>query len=160
MPDDLANATPLPAEAVLEQSPDAVIVASRDGVILTWNAAATRIFGHDASAAIGQSLDLIIPERLREAHWRGYDRALADGRTKYEGQSLPTRSIRADGTTIYVELSFGMVKQDGAIVAVIATARDITERFQHERDERARVRALEERVASMDSPVVPSDASA
>jgi PAS domain S-box-containing protein len=138
------------ARRLLDQSPDAIVFADREGIIREWNAAATRIFGHPAEAALGQSLDLIIPERFREAHWRGYDRALADGRTQYEGRSMPTRSMRADGSTIYVELSFGMIEAGGAIVGVIATARDITERFEHERAERTRVRALEERVAAMD----------
>jgi PAS domain S-box-containing protein len=138
------------ARRLLDQSPDAIVFADREGIIREWNAAATRIFGHPAEAALGQSLDLIVPERFREAHWRGYDRALADGRTQYEGRSMPTRSMRADGSTIYVELSFGMIEAGGAIVGVIATARDITERFEHERAERTRVRALEERVAAMD----------
>lgn len=150
MTEDSTTSTPL-AQLLVDQSPDAVVYADREGVIREWNAAATRIFGHERSAAIGQTLDLIVPERFREAHWRGYDRALADGRTKYEGRSMPTRSMRADGETIYVELSFGMIEDAGAIVGVVATARDITERFQQERDERARVRALEERVAGLDA---------
>ncbi len=142
--------SPDQARLLIEQSPDALVYADREGVIREWNAAATRIFGHAREAAIGQSLDLIVPERYREAHWRGYDRALADGRTKYAGQSMATRSVHADGRTIYVELSFGMIEEAGTIVGVLATARDITERFQRERDERARVRALEERLAAID----------
>ncbi|MDA0301083.1 MAG: PAS domain S-box protein [Chloroflexi bacterium] len=139
------------ARLLLDQSPDAMILANREGIIREWNAAATRIFGHPRETALHQNLDLIIPERFREAHWRGYDRALAEGRTKYEGRSMPTRSMRADGSTIYVEFSFGMIEDGGAIVGVLATARDITERFEHERTERARVRALEERVSALDS---------
>ncbi|MCC7363696.1 MAG: PAS domain S-box protein, partial [Dehalococcoidia bacterium] len=54
-----------------------MIVADREGVIHVWNRAAERIFGHTAQAALGQTLDLIVPERFREAHWTGYDRALA-----------------------------------------------------------------------------------
>lgn len=142
--------SPDQARLLVEQGPDALVYADREGMIREWNAAATRIFGHTRETAIGQNLDLIVPERFREAHWRGYDRALAEGRTKYEGQSLATRSTHADGRTIYVELSFGMIEDAGAIIGVLATARDITERFQHERDERARVRALEERVAAID----------
>ena len=140
------------ARILFDQSPDAMAYADREGIIREWNAAATRVFGHDQEAVIGQNLDVIVPERFREAHWRGYDRALAHGRTKYEGKSLPTRATHAESErTLYVELSFGMVEDGGAIVGVIATARDITERFQHERDERARVRALEERVAVMET---------
>lgn len=138
------------ARRLLEQLPDAVVYADLEGIIREWNAAATRIFGRTQEAAIGQSLDLIVPEQFREAHWRGYDRAIAEGHTKYEGRSMPTRSTHGDGSTTYVELSFGMIEDGGTIVGVIATARDITERLQHERDERARVRALEERVAAMD----------
>ena len=147
--------SPEHARLLLDQSPDAIVYADREGVIREWNRAATRIFGHARNAAIGQNLDLIVPERFREAHWRGYDHALAEGRTKYEGRSMPTRSIRADGATIYVELSFGMIEDGGAIIGVLATARDISERFQHERDERARVRALEERVAAIDAAPTP-----
>jgi len=140
------------ARILVDQSPDAIVYADREGIILEWNAAATRVFGHERDAVIGQNLDVIVPERFREAHWRGYDRALADGRTKYEGRSLPTRATHADAErTLYVELSFGMIEDGGAIIGVIATARDITERFQHERDERARVRALEERVAAIET---------
>jgi PAS domain S-box-containing protein len=64
---------------LVEHSPDAMIFADREGIIRVWNAAATRIFGHDAEAAIGQNLDLIVPERFREQHWTGFDRALAEG---------------------------------------------------------------------------------
>mgnify|MGYP000857570440 CR=1 FL=1 len=81
------------AQLVLDQCPDAVVVAGLDGIVTYWNAAATRIFGHEASAAVGQNLDLIIPEQYRDAHWTGYDRALGDGDTKYRGQSLPTKSM-------------------------------------------------------------------
>ena len=140
----------VPLALLFEQSPDAMVFADREGVIRAWNAGATRIFRHDADTAVGQNLDLIVPERFREAHWRGYDRALADGKTKYAGKTLPTRSMRADGTQIYVELAFTMVEHEGTIVGALATARDITERFEHERSERARVRALEERIAATD----------
>ncbi len=143
---------------LFDQSPDAMVYADREGIIREWNAAATRVFGHEREAVIGQNLDVIVPERFREAHWRGYDRALADGRTKYEGKSLPTRATQADAErTLYVELSFGMIEDGGAIIGIIATARDITERFQHERDERARVRALEERVAAIDTGASSSE---
>lgn len=134
---------------LLDQSPDAVIFAGTDGVIRYWNAAATRVFGHGAEAAAGQSLDLIIPEQFREAHWTGYDRALAAGETKYAGQALATRAVRGDGETIYVELGFAIVKdRSGAVIGALATARDITERFNRDRDMRRRLRELEAQQAS------------
>ncbi|MEP6872021.1 MAG: PAS domain S-box protein [Anaerolineaceae bacterium] len=130
--------------ALLDQGPDAVIFAGTDGVITYWNEAATRIFGHSAAVAMGQNLDIIIPEQYRAAHWTGFDRALAAGDTKYRGQSLATRSARADGTQIYVELSFGIIKDEaGATIGAMATARDITERFTADREMRRKLRELE-----------------
>jgi PAS domain S-box-containing protein len=132
---------------LVEQAPDAVIFAGLDGVIRVWNASATRVFGFEASEAIGQSLDLIVPERFREAHWAGYDRALAAGETKYAGQALPTRSARKDGTQIYVELTFAIIHDaSGEVVGALAHARDITERFGREREQREELRRLREQV--------------
>ncbi|MGE0229417.1 MAG: PAS domain S-box protein [Dehalococcoidia bacterium] len=132
------------ARDLVEQSPDAIIFADREGIIRTWNRAAERIFGHSAAAAIGQTLDLIVPERFREQHWTGYDRALAARATKYVGQSLPTRALRADATQITVELSFAIVLgADGEAIGALATARDITERFEQDRELRRRLRDLE-----------------
>ena len=120
-----------------EQAPDAVIFAGTDGVIQAWNAAATALFGHSHHEALGQSLDLIIPERFREAHWTAYDKALAAGDTKYRGQALPTRSETKDGKTIYMELTFAIVKDaSGTVIGALAHARDITERFLKEREQR------------------------
>jgi PAS domain S-box-containing protein len=120
-----------------EQAPDAVIFAGTDGAIQAWNPAATTLFGFSSEEALGQNLDLIIPERFRDAHWKGFDRALADGTTKYSGRALPTRSARKDGTMIYVELTFAIVKDaSGSVIGALAHARDITERFLKEREQR------------------------
>jgi PAS domain S-box-containing protein len=133
---------------VLQQAPDAMIFADRDGIIRIWNPAAERIFGFTADAALGKDLNIIIPESLQESHWAGYDRALADGDTKYRGQSLPTKAMRADGSQTYVELSFAIIHaEDGAVIGALAHARDITARFERERESRRRLRELEQRAA-------------
>lgn len=130
-------------DELMKQAPDALILADREGVIRRWNAAAAEVFGHSAEEAIGQTLDLIIPERFREQHWTGFDRALEAGETKYRGQALPTRSER-NGEAIYVELTFAMVHDSsGAVVGVLCGARDITQRFQDDRAMRTRLRELE-----------------
>ncbi len=135
------------ARLLLDQAPDAVIFAGPDGIIREWNTAAEALFGHAASDAIGQSLDLIVPERFREAHWKGFDKALGEGDTKYRGQALPTRSMRKDGTDFYVELTFAIVHNvDGKVIGALAHARDITERWTHDREQRQRLRELEERL--------------
>jgi PAS domain S-box-containing protein len=132
------------ANEILDQASDAVIFANKEGLISYWNEAATRVFGHSIEAALGQSLDLIIPEQFRDAHWKGFDHALGEGDTKYRGQSLATRATRADGGTIYVELSFAILKDaTGAVLGATAFARDITERFNRDRDMRRRLRELE-----------------
>ena len=130
--------------ALVAQSPDAIIYAERDGTIRVWNAAAERVFGHSAAEALGQSLDIIIPERLRAAHWAGFDAAIESGHEKYAGRVLTTRSARKDGARVYVDLAFALVRDDaGAVTGVLSTARDCTERYEAERALRARVSELE-----------------
>lgn len=143
-----AHVDPTLLSDLLAQCPDAVIFAAADGTIQYWNAAAERVFGHTAAEAVGRSLDLIIPERFRESHWSAFERAVEAGATKYDGQALATRSQRKDGTAIYVELAFAMVQRDGATIGALATARDITERFQKERAQRERLAELERQVAA------------
>ena len=125
--------------AIVEQSPDALIFADRAGTIKLWNARAEAIFGYTAGKAIGRSLDLIIPESLRAAHWRGYRQAITLGHAKSGGQALATRAMHKLGSKIYVELAFGMIcdPQQGVLGAV-ATGRDITQRYLAERAHRAR----------------------
>jgi len=140
------DATQLPdfAERLVEQAPDAIVFADTAGTIHVWNAAAERIFGFTGREALGANLNIIIPERLREAHWRGFERALGERTTKYAGQALPTRSTRSDGTPIYVELSFSIVLDEkGDVLGALAHARDITERFEKERLDRKRLQELE-----------------
>ena len=127
-----------------EQAPDAVIFAGTDGTIREWNASAEAIFGFSAAEAVGQSLDLIIPEEFRTAHWSAYEGALADRETKYKGRALPTRATRKDGETIYVELSFSIILDAGGdAIGALAHARDITERWANDREQRRRLRELE-----------------
>lgn len=124
-------------ELLIEQAPDAVIFADSAGIIRIWNAAAERIFGFTKSDALGANLNIIIPERLREAHWRGFERALAERTTKYAGQALPTKAVRSDGSQIYVELTFAIViDAKGDVLGALAHARDITKRFEKERADR------------------------
>lgn len=133
------------AESLVAQSPDAIIFAGTDGMIREWNAAAERIFGFSADEALGQSLDMIIPEGFRNAHWTNFDRALSEKATKYAGQSLPTRALTKAAGEIYVELSFAIVLGPaGEALGALATARDITERFNRDRELRRELRALKE----------------
>ena len=136
-------------EAIALQIPDAVIFADRDGVIRVWNQGAETVFGFAANEVVGQSLDVIIPERLRPAHWAAFRRAIADGRTRYGNQVRTTRSIHKDGRKLYVDLSFGLVIDTaGAVAGAVAVGRDCSERYLSEKALRDRLAALEAGPAS------------
>jgi len=122
---------------MVEQAPDAMIFADREGIIRLWNAKAEAVFGYSASEAVGRNLDLIIPENLREAHWRGYNRAIAEGKTKYGGKAMATRAMHKVSGRIYVEMSFSLAGDaEHGMLGALATARDITERYLAERARR------------------------
>ena len=119
---------------ILEQAAEAVIYANRQGVIERWNAAAVAMFGYSATEAVGQNLDMLIPEHLRKAHWRGFDAAMANGKTRLGGRPTLTRGLHKSGQRLYVEMSFALVvdAEDKALGSV-AVARDVTERVEREK---------------------------
>ena len=119
---------------ILEQAAEAVIYASKAGVIERWNAAAVAMFGYTASEALGQHLDLIIPEHLRKAHWRGFDTAMENGKTRLGGRPTLTRGLHKTGQKLYVEMSFALVTDAaGSARGSVAVARDATERVEREK---------------------------
>ncbi len=129
---------------IVEATSDAVIFADRNGLIRLWNRGAELLFGHTAREAVGESLDIIIPERLRRAHWEAFDRSLQSGRTKYTDRVLTTRAVRKGGGRLYVDLGFGLVKDaDGAMLGAFAIGRDCTARHLADRELETRVRALQ-----------------
>jgi PAS domain S-box-containing protein len=125
-------------EALVEQLPVSVILANREGLVTVWNRASEALFGFSAQEVLGKSLDVIIPEHLRKAHWDGFNRSLASGQTKYSGRVMTTRAVHRDGRKLYVDFSFGMLKDaSGEVVGAMAVGRDITERYLAERAKRA-----------------------
>ncbi|MGH6683773.1 MAG: PAS domain S-box protein [Pseudolabrys sp.] len=123
--------------ALVEQAPDAMIFADPEGTIRLWNAKAEAIFGYTAGEAIGRNLDLIIPENLRAAHWRGYHRSLTEGHTKSGGKAMVTRAAPKATGKLYVEMAFEIIRDPSQHVSgALATARDITERYLAERARR------------------------
>ena len=118
-------------EAILGASADAVVATDREGIIRLWNPGAERIFGHSAGEAIGQSLDLIIPERLRTAHWQGWRRVIDTGESRYgHGDLLSVPGIRKDGQRISVEFTIVPLKdQEERMTGMAAVMRNVTKRF-------------------------------
>lgn len=109
---------------LIEELPDALVIADLRGVIQVWNRRAEEIFKFPKGAAIGQSLDLIIPERLRQAHWDGFNRAVSNDKVKLNGKAVRTKAQLGDGTFGYMDIAFSLTHdEDGNLVGVTALAR-------------------------------------
>jgi len=130
------------ARAVLDGEADAIVACDRDGIVRFWNAGAARIFGFGAGEAIGRSLDLIIPERLRARHWHGWRETMATGTSRYSGgDTLSVPALRKDGAQISVEFTISAVRDAaGEITGLAAVMRDITARFEELKALRKQVR--------------------
>lgn len=122
------------AGSVLEQIADAVIFSDVAGNIVLWNAAAAALFGYSAAEAVGQSLNLIIPEHLQKGHWRGFEAAIRSGVMRLQGRPTLTRAKHRSGRKLYVEMTFALVREaGGAARGAVAVARDVTERVEQQR---------------------------
>jgi PAS domain S-box-containing protein len=119
------------ARALLDGEAEAVVGCDRDGIVRFWNAGAARLFGFAADEAVGRSLDLIIPERLRARHWDGWQHTMATGTSRYSGgDTLSVPALRKDGTQISVEFTISPLHDTaGRITGVAAVMRDVTARF-------------------------------
>ena len=134
------------AAHILRSMPEALIFCDLQGVIQVWNGGAEKVFGWSAAEAVGQSLDLIIPERMRKAHWEGFDQAIARGGVKPGRTSMITRSLHKTEEFIYVDMSFEMVRDEtGQMLGSLAVARDATKRFNDEK-------ALRKQLAELTAP--------
>ena len=120
--------------AIVDGAPDAIVAADSDGVIRLWNTGAEAIFGHSRAEALGQTLDLIIPERFRERHWDGYRSVMQSGTSRYGQQLLAVPATRKDGNRISIEFHVVVLRAaDGTVAGIAAIVRDVTERWERER---------------------------
>jgi PAS domain S-box-containing protein len=135
--DEMNNPSDLDAN-IIEDVADALIYSDRAGTIMRWNRASTALFGFAADEALGQNLDLIIPEHLRAAHWKGFEAALASGAMKLAGRPTLTRALHKSGRKLYIEMTFALVRDaEGRVQGSVAMARDVTERVERERAAKA-----------------------
>ena len=120
------------AKAVLSTRGDAIIASDEKGAITFWNSGAERIFGFASGEALGQSLDIIIPEQLRERHWVGYREVMGGRKSRYgEGDVLAVPAIRKDGSRISIEFTIApMYDVNGKMTGMAAILRDVTKRFE------------------------------
>jgi PAS domain S-box-containing protein len=120
------------ADRLVSGMSDAIIYADAEGVIRRWNRGATRIFGFAEGEVLGRSLDIIIPESLRERHWQGFRATMRTGESRYgDGQVLSVPAVRKDGARISVEFTIVPFTSDsGQMIGIAAIMRDTTTRFE------------------------------
>ena len=135
------------AKAVLSTNSDAIVAADKEGIICFWNPGAERIFGYARDAAIGQSLDIIIPERLRKRHWDGYHRVIKSGESRYgHGDVLAVPGIKKDGSRVSIEFTIVPLRDGaGELSGMAAILRDVTKRFEE-------MRTLRQKLAEATKP--------
>lgn len=129
---------------IVRHAQDAIVFADRDGTIRLWNSGAEAMFGFRAEEAMGRTLDLIIPERLRARHWEGYHKVMATGVTRYGRELLKVPGIRKDGTRVSLEFSIVLLRDEaGNLLGPAAIIRDVTARWEQEKAMKERLAALE-----------------
>ena len=132
---------------------DAVVVTDAAGAITLWNPAAERMFGHTEKEALGASLDMIIPQRLRGRHWDGYHETMRTGVTKYGTTVLRVPGLHRDGSQLSIAFTVAMLHDaEGRPSAVAAVIRDETSRFNEDRALRKKLAELEEKLAAYSRP--------
>jgi len=133
--------------AIIDNTSLAVVFGDREGIIRLWNSGAEAMFGYTAAEAVGQSLDLIVPEKHRPKHWSGYDRVMQTGVTKYGRELLAVPAMTKDGRRISIEFNVALLKDEvGQVSGVAATINDVTARWEREKSLRARMAELEAKV--------------
>jgi PAS domain S-box-containing protein len=131
-------------QRIVEDSPIAILFADRDGKIRLWNAGAEATFGYTPAEALGQSLDLIVPEKQRARHWEGWERVMASGVTKYGRDPLAVPALRKDGSRISIEFNIVLLRAPtGELLGAAAMVQDVTARWQQQKEMNARLAALE-----------------
>lgn len=141
---------PIDSAKLLEIIGDGVIVSDAHGQIIYWNPAATRIFGFTEHEALGNTMDLIIPQRLRQRHNVGFAKSMETGTTRYGNDLLKVPATHKDGRTLSIAFTVAMLfDQDGHVGGVAALVRDETQRFQEERELRRKLAELEAEVTAM-----------
>jgi PAS domain S-box-containing protein len=137
---------------LVEGAGDAIVVCDAEGAIVLWNKACERIFGFSQGDALGQSLDLIIPERQRQRHWDGYNKTMETAVTRYGADLLKVPALHKDGHTLSIAFTVSLLLgDDGKVSGIVAIVRDESARFAEDRKLRARLVELEAKIKTGDN---------
>jgi PAS domain S-box-containing protein len=138
---------------IVEVAQDGILFADRDGIIRLWNSGAETRFGYTAQEALGQNLDLIVPEKLRERHWEGYHRVMETGESRYGKELLKAPASHKDGKQISVEFTIIFVRDHrNEILGSASIMRDVTESWQKEKELKGRLKLLEDKLKLQKMP--------
>ena len=115
--------------SVSQSAVDAIVSTNSQGQIVSWNSGATRMFGYLEPEILGRNVDILVPDRLRDAHRQGMDRFGRTGQARILGEPTEFSALRRDGREFPIELALSQWDMDGKpfFTAII---RDITERKQ------------------------------
>ena len=131
-------------QQIVDNTQEAIIFADREGMIRLWNTGAETIFGYTAAEMLGQFLELIIPERLRDRHRNGFCRVMATGVTQYDRKLLAVPATRKDGARISLEFTVVLIRGvHRELLGIAAILHDVTARWEREKAMRERIAALE-----------------
>ncbi len=129
---------------IVEDSLDAILVADREGFIRLWNAGAVEMFSYHEAEALGRTLDLIIPEKLRARHNDAYRRVMETGASKYAKDLLAVPGLTKDGRRLSLEFTITLLRDEaGLVLGAAAIIRDVTARWQRDQELQKRLAALE-----------------
>ena len=139
---------------IIDHTPLAVVFGDREGIIRLWNSGAEAMFGFTAAEAVGQSMDIIVPEKHRAKHWEGYDRVMHTGMTKYGREVLSVPALTKSGRRISIEFNVALLRDEsGQVSGVAATITDVTARWERDKALRARIAELEAKVKALGGTV-------
>jgi PAS domain S-box-containing protein len=149
--------TELDLRQLVEAVGDAIVISDARGAITLWNPAAERMFGFTQGEALGQSLDLIIPERQRQRHWDGYQKTMDTGITRYGNDVLRVPAVHKDGHALSIAFTVALLHTaDNKVAAIVAVIRDESSRFAEDRALRKRLAELETRLTALTTQAAES----
>jgi PAS domain S-box-containing protein len=146
--------------ALLELAPDAIVIADSAGKIMLVNAQTENMFGYRREELLGQSVEILVPERLRQSHAVQRRRHMADPRVRGMGSRPDLPARRKDGSEFRAEIALSPIPTESG-TAVFSVIRDVTERRRVEqalRDNEAQLlaaRKIQQFFLPRSAPVVP-----
>lgn len=131
---------------------DGIVIGDPDGKIIFWNRGCERIFGFTEAEAMAASLDIIVPERLRQRHWDGWVKTMETGHTRYGNDVLRVPALHKDGSSLSIAFTVALLPTpEGKVGSIVAVIRDETKRFNEDRALRARLAELQAKVDNIGS---------